>query len=117
MFAARCGNRIRGPSVITGVKASFLRALLAFLYILAIASVPQYLPEPGEEIAPILGIGIVLSLFVLSVAVMAYLFFWQPVQLLLAGAKKEAADSFFHTLGFFALLLLVLGVIVAIIAW
>ncbi len=44
----------------------------------------------------------VLSLFTLSAAVMAYLFLYQPLLLLLDGHKKQAATLFLRTVGAFA---------------
>jgi hypothetical protein len=38
----------------------------------------------------------------LSVAVMAYLFFYQPLQLFIEGKKKAAANLFIRTVGTFA---------------
>lgn len=43
----------------------------------------------------------VLSLFVLSAAVMAFLFFYQPVSLLIENKKTEAVSYFLKTLGTF----------------
>ncbi len=44
----------------------------------------------------------VLSLFVLSAAVMGFIFFYQPVLLFLDGQKKEAVNLFLKTVGVFA---------------
>lgn len=43
-----------------------------------------------------------LSLFVLSAAVMGYFFFFQPLQLYLDGEKKQAVNLFIKTVGIFA---------------
>jgi len=52
-----------------------------------------------------------LSLLVLSVAVMAYLFFYQPLILMMENKHAEAARFFLTTLGVFAgLVLAFLGV-------
>ena len=53
-----------------------------------------------------------LSLFVLSAAVMGYIFFYQPTQLYLAGKHKEAVNMFLKTVGFFATITLVFLAIV-----
>jgi cellulose synthase/poly-beta-1,6-N-acetylglucosamine synthase-like glycosyltransferase len=45
-----------------------------------------------------------LSLFVLSAAVMSFLFFYQPVSLLIENKKKEALMFFLKTLGAFGLI-------------
>ncbi|HEU0080974.1 MAG TPA: hypothetical protein VFQ72_03040 [Candidatus Paceibacterota bacterium] len=44
-----------------------------------------------------------LSLLTLSVAVMAFLFFYQPVILLIEGKRAEALRLFLSTVGIFAL--------------
>lgn len=43
-----------------------------------------------------------LALLVLSVAVMAYLFFYQPLLLILDGEREKAAKLFLQTTGIFA---------------
>lgn len=58
----------------------------------------------------------VLFLLTLSVVVMAYMFFYQPVQYFIGGKKKEAVNLFVKTVGIFAiftaivLTLLILGI-------
>ncbi len=54
--------------------------------------------KPDTFFAPI----IFLSVLTLSVAVMAFLFFYQPLQLFIDGKKKEAVDLFVKTVGIFA---------------
>lgn len=77
-------------------------AVLATGYITLVASIMYYAPRwagPAESVlVPIA----VLSLFVLSAAVMGYIFFYQPVQLYLAGRQKEGINLFLKTVGFFA---------------
>lgn len=69
--------------------------------------------QPDTAFAPVA----FLSLLTLSAAVMAYLFFYQPLQLFIGGKKKDAVDLFTRTVGAFAVftamvwLLLLLGVI------
>lgn len=46
---------------------------------------------------------IMLSLFVLSAAIMGYLFLAEPLMLYLDGKKKEAVQFFFQTVGSFAM--------------
>lgn len=83
-------------------KKPFINALLAELYIVAIVSIIQYgfasSDAPETILAPIM----MLSLFVLSAAVMGYLFLLQPIQLYLDGKKKEAIAFFTQTLATFA---------------
>lgn len=56
--------------------------------------------KPDTFFAPI----VMLSLLTLSVAVMAFLFFYQPLNLLIDGKKKEAVNLFVKTVGIFAAL-------------
>ena len=44
----------------------------------------------------------ILFVLTLSVAVMAYLFFYQPLLLFIEGKKKEAVNLFVKTVGIFA---------------
>jgi hypothetical protein len=59
--------------------------------------------KPDTLFAPI----IILSLLTLSVAVMAFLFFYQPLLLFIEGKKKEAVNLFVKTVGIFAVFTLV----------
>ena len=84
-------------------KNPFLNALSASGYIVAVVSVMTFLSQtqknkPDTFLAPILA----LSLLTLSVAVMAYVFFYQPLQLFLEGKKKRAIDLFLQTTAVFA---------------
>jgi uncharacterized membrane protein YidH (DUF202 family) len=69
--------------------------------------------KPDTAFAPL----VFLSLLTLSVTVMAFLFFYQPLQLFIDGKKKEALNLFVKTVGVFAaftivvLILLFSGVI------
>ena len=80
----------------------FLNALAAAVYITLVAFVMYYgqrLVGPVDSvIAPIA----FLSLFVLSAAIMWYVFFYQPAQLYLDGDKKTARSLFVKTLSIFA---------------
>ena len=51
----------------------------------------------------------VLALLVLSVAIMAFLFFYQPVLLLLDGKRPEAVKFFLTTVAIFAGLTIIFG--------
>ena len=82
-------------------KNPFLNAGLAGLYIILVTSVMNYASRSGVEdgfVAPIA----FLSLFTLSAAVMGYLFLGEPIQLYLAGQKKQAVSFFLKTLLGFA---------------
>ena len=90
----------------------------AAIYIITGVTVMSFVSQtlrnkPDTFFAPI----VFLSLLTLSVAVMAYLFFYQPILLLIEHKKKEALDLFARTVGIFAvftvaaLILLFLGLI------
>jgi hypothetical protein len=57
---------------------------------------------------------IMLSLLVLSVSVMAFLFFYQPVVLLLDGKRDEALAFFLRTVGTFAAGTILLALVTAL---
>lgn len=59
--------------------------------------------KPDTFFAPI----VFLSLLTLSVAVMAFLFFYQPLALFIEGKKKEAIDLFAKTVGIFAIITII----------
>ena len=88
-------------------KNPFLNALSAAGYIVFVASLMYYAGQhtqgPDGLIVPIT----MLSLFVLSAAVMGFLFFYQPVQMYLDGEKKGAVDLFLKTVAVFACITLV----------
>ena len=84
-------------------KNPIINALSASGYIAIIVAVMTFLEQtqknkPDTIVAPIL----FLSLLTLSAAVMAYLFFYQPLQLFIDGKKKAATDLFIKTVGVFA---------------
>ena len=56
--------------------------------------------KPDTFFAPITA----LFVLTLSVAVMAFLFFYQPLLLLIDGKKKEAVGLFVKTVGIFAVI-------------
>ncbi|MEK7156485.1 MAG: hypothetical protein AAB790_01610 [Patescibacteria group bacterium] len=88
-------------------KNPYINALLASLYIIAVSSIlffGQRITGPTEDtvFAPIA----MLSLLVLSAATMAFLFFYQPLQRLVAGDVAGAASLSLKTIGAFALITL-----------
>jgi len=85
-------------------KNPFLNALAASLYIVGVVSFINFLQVLGDEPETILIPMAMLSLLVLSVAVMAFLFFFQPVQLLINGDRQQAASFFLKTLATFAVI-------------
>jgi len=60
--------------------------------------------KPDTFFAPI----VFLSLLTLSVVVMAFLFFYQPLTLFIDGRKKDAINLFVKTAGVFAVLTVIL---------
>jgi len=83
------------------MKKPFLHALTAALYIVVIVLIINIvtLILPKETILIPMSL---LSLFVLSAAVMGYLFLSEPLQLYLDNQKKEAVAFFIKTVGIFA---------------
>jgi hypothetical protein len=86
-------------------KNPIINALSASAYIFLVVSVMTFVTKPLRNkpdtfFAPIA----VLSMLTLSVAVMAFLFFYQPLQLFIEGKKKQAVDLFIKTVGIFAVL-------------
>ena len=79
----------------------YANAVAAAAYIVLVAMVMTFGREFGPDESVFIPIA-VLSLFVLSAAVMGFIFFFQPVQMYLDGAKKEAIDLFLKTLATFA---------------
>jgi hypothetical protein len=88
-------------------KNPWLNALGAALYIVVLASLMFYGTQgtPSEDSVwmPM----IMMSLLTLSAAVMAWIFFFQPVQLYLDGEKQAAVRLFRQTLAIFAGLVIV----------
>jgi hypothetical protein len=86
-------------------KNPIINALSASAYIIFVVSVMTFVTQPLKNkpdtfFAPIT----FLFVLTLSVAVMAYLFFYQPLQLFIEGKKKEAVNLFVKTVGVFAAL-------------
>lgn len=94
------------------MKKQFLHALGAALYIVLIVSVmfslSSFVPKEDNIFMPIT----MLSLFVLSVAVMGFLFLSEPIRLYIEGQKKEAISFFSKTVGFFACFVVVFIILV-----
>lgn len=85
-------------------KNPFLNALCASAYIILVVAVMTWVTQPLKNkpdtfFAPVT----MLSVLTLSVAVMAFLFFYQPLQLFITDKKKEAVNLFIKTVGIFAI--------------
>lgn len=86
----------------------FYNAVLAAGYITLVSFVIFYGLRNARPIDSILAPMTLLSLFVLSAAVMGFLFLYQPGILYFDGRKVEAVSLFLKTLGIFACLTIVL---------
>lgn len=80
-----------------------INALSASTYIVLGVTIMTFISQtlknkPDTFFAPVA----FLSLLTLSVAVMAFLFFYQPLLLFIEGKKKVAVDLFIKTVGIFA---------------
>src|SRR3989338_2185666 len=86
-------------------KSPLINALGASAYIFLIVSVMTFVTQPLKN-KPDTFFAPITALFVLtlSVAVMAFLFFYQPLLLLIDGKKKEAVGLFVKTVGIFAVI-------------
>lgn len=94
------------------MKKPFLHALGAALYIVIIVFIMQtvssFLQNQEETfLIPMT----MLSLFVLSAAVMGFLFVSEPIYLIIENKKKEAVVFFGKTLGFFACFVLLFAIL------
>lgn len=86
-------------------KNPIINALSASSYIILVVTVMTLVTQPLKNkpdtfFAPI----VFLSMLTLSVAVMAFLFFYQPLQLFIEGKQKEAVNLFVKTVGIFAVI-------------
>lgn len=89
-----------------------INALSASAYIVFIVTVMTLVTQPLKDkpdtfFAPIT----VLFVLTLSVAVMAYLFFHQPLLLFIEGKKKDAVNLFVQTIGVFEAITMVVLVL------
>lgn len=84
-------------------KNPFVNAICAAAYIILGVVIMNFATQPLRNkpdtfFAPV----VFLSLLTLSVAVMAFLFFYQPLMLFIEGKKKDAVNLFVKTIGIFA---------------
>jgi hypothetical protein len=98
------------------MEKPFLYASGAALYIVIIVFVMQTVSmllksQDGTFVIPMT----VLSMFVLSAAVMGFLFLSEPVSLLVENKKREAVVFFGKTVGFFACYAALFAVLVFVI--
>src|SRR4051812_45635091 len=92
-------------------KNPYYNAVLASAYIVIVATLLQngsyIFGEHDNFLSPI----IFLSIFVLSAALMGYLFIGEPVQLFMNGHKKQAFSTFWKTVTTFAGITLVILIV------
>jgi hypothetical protein len=89
-------------------KNATINAIAASAYILLGVIIMNVVTKPLKDkpdtfFAPV----VFLSLLTLSVAVMAFLFFYQPIMLFIDGKRKEAVNFFVKTVGIFAAITIV----------
>lgn len=92
------------------MKNPILNAVLAGAYILVLVTIAQTFAKPNTPdsfLDPV----IALSVLTLSAAVMGYLFLAEPLRKYLDGQKAEAAHFFLKTVGAFAVITLIVGII------
>lgn len=86
-------------------KNPLYNALLAISYIVVLVSAVNFAATHLQMMPDSLFLPMsVLATLVLSVALMGYLFFYQPVLLLLDGQREKAVTLFLQTVGIFAVL-------------
>lgn len=94
-------------------KNPIINAIGASAYIFLVASIIHFVSQvhknkPDTFFAPVA----FLSLLTFSAATMAYLFFYQPLQLFIEGKKKEAINLFIQTVGIFGVITLVVWILI-----
>lgn len=95
-----------------------VNAGLALLYILLVVAVVFNLPHgpDGDKPIFIMPVMMLFSLLTLSVAVMGYLFVYQPFCLYMDGEKERAVRLFLQTVGIFAGITVILAGCAAILS-
>lgn len=89
-------------------KNPLVNALSASAYIILVITVMTFVTSPLQDKPDTFFTPIVfISFLTLSVAVMAFLFFYQPIVLLIDGKKKDAISLFTKTIGIFAVITII----------
>jgi len=96
-------------------KNPLINAASALAYIILVVSVMTFVTQPLSNkpdtfFAPVT----FLTVLTLSVTVMAFLFFYQPVLLFIEGKKKEAVNLFAKTVGIFAVFTMLVLILLSI---
>ncbi len=97
------------------MKKPYLNALAAAVYISLVVLFMHYMQSIRHDTPDtfIDGLGMI-SLIVFSAAVMGFLFFYQPVVLLIENKKAEAMRYFLQTLGTFGIVTAIALILVSI---
>lgn len=87
-------------------KNPLINALVALLYIVIVVFAINIIAdnEVNTGIAQFVTPIMILSLFTLSVAIMGYIFFYQPIMLYLEGKRTNAVSLFLKTVASFAVI-------------
>lgn len=96
-------------------KNPLINAISALAYIILVVLVMTFVTQPLSNkpdtfFAPVT----FLTVLTLSVTVMAFLFFYQPVLLFIEGKKKEAVNLFAKTVGIFAVFTILVLILLSI---
>jgi len=90
-------------------KKPLTHASLAALYIASFVSSGYIVSIFAGDTETILIPMTVLSLLVISVALMGYLFISEPLFLAIEGKRRESVSFFFYTVGYFAIYVIIFG--------
>jgi hypothetical protein len=93
-------------------KNPFINAFAASSYILFVVTIMNFMTQrlsdkPDTFFAPVT----VLFMLTLSVAVMGFLFFYQPLLFVIEGKRKEAINLFVKTVGIFAVFTIIISIL------
>lgn len=92
-------------------KNPFLNAIAASAYIGLVVLLMNFASSIETSTSSTIVSLMILSLFVLSAAVMGYIFFYQPFRMYTEGKKKDAVKLFLQTLGIFGGITVILFVL------
>jgi len=96
-------------------KKPIYNALAATIYIVLIIFFIDFISSVEYVSEGLWQSIIALSLLTLSVAVMGYIFFFQPIVLFVEKNKKEAVKYFIHTILYFAIIIILIFLIYSLI--
>ena len=88
-------------------KNPYVNGIYAEIYIVIVVSTIQLVAKPNTP-DNFIGSAAALSLFVLSAAVMGFIFLGQPLQLYFDGEKKRAINFFMKTVVSFAIITIII---------